>query len=217
MIELSPQKWIKLLSKDHKPNDEEVILVPRLQKSGEIAIKKKQFEYYFGKSTGLQFKPGKEIEIICQKGESKKPYIPEWALNQLELHSSPKMSICITRRKDQFYLKAFETKELNTKIAGPIVFDRFSENMVTRSFSCISNPQYITDNYVDELLTIIGKFKYNPFANLHKIKGFIGFLTRRDIIGEISTDDIAFVNNYKKDILKSQESVDSHILLTASF
>ena len=206
MIELSHQEWIELLSKEYKQNDEEVVLISRIRKSGELAIKKNQYEYFFGKPVALEFKPGKEIEIICRKGEPRKPSVPEWVLAQLKINGSSNTSICITRKKERFFLKAFDIRHINTKIAGPIVFDDFSAKKVIRSYSCISDIEHITNDYIDELFAMIGKFKHNPFDHLKNTKGFIGFLSRRDITGKIASDDIAFVNSYKKGIFESQEN-----------
>jgi len=213
-MELKGKEWVDLLSKDCPPSKEKVIIVGKASKT--MRIKKEDWNTYFSDFGGIDFKQGEEIEIIPTEDGGNKAKLPEWVMNQLGLKSND--AICITERDKKFYLKKLNLTERPTQIPGVMVIDEFENNAVKRIYSNLADIGKINLLDLNQLLSQMGRFKYDSLAPFKDIDGRIGFLARNQFLGGFTKEDEDAVRAYKKDIIDQQQengSWDEDVIKTA--
>ena len=113
-MNISARGWVELLSKKHRPSKERVIITGKLART--YKIRKEEWDYYFAKFDGIDFKGGKEIELIAGDSGGPRVEIPQWIRERL--NSSRDSKICVTERRGKYYLKKLDLVEKTTEIPG---------------------------------------------------------------------------------------------------
>lgn len=213
-MELMDREWIDLLSRDYPLSKEKVIIVGKSRKT--LQIKKEDWSTYFSDFGGIDFKQGREIEIIPKKDGGNKTKLPEWAISQLAV--SPNDAICITESGEQFYIKKLELAERAGQIPGCIVVDEFENNVVKRTYSNLTDIGRINLPDLNQLLSEMGRFQYDPLTPFQHMDGKIGFLARKEFLGGFTKEDRDAIRAYKRQIIGSQQengSWDENVIKTA--
>jgi len=210
----SNKDWIDLLSGDYLPSKEKVIIVGKFRKT--LQIKKEYWSTYFSDFGGIDFKQGDEIEIISKKEGGNKAKLPEWVMNQLGFDQND--AICITEREKKFYIKKLELDERPIQVPGCIVVDEFGNNVVKRTYSNFTDIDKINLFDLNQLLSEMGRFRYDPLAPFQRMDGKIGFLARKEFLGGFTKEDKDAIRVYKREITESQQengSWDENVIKTA--
>ena len=200
--ELSEDEWIHLLSGDYPPSDEKIIIVSKLRKSGRLSMKKGQFRNYFSGFGGIGFAQGDEVEVVQRKDGGNKADLPDWVISRLALQ--PNDYVCLARRRGITYVKKLDFVERVSQIPGHIIVDKFSKTLVERRYSINTDLNSITYSYLSQLISKMGKFRYDPIAPFKEVEGRVGFLARKEFMGGFTKDDMEDIRDYKHGIIDSQ-------------
>ena len=215
MQEFSDREWVELLSKDRDLHDEKVVITGKF--SPTLKLNKKDWEKHFAGFSGFAFKQGKEINIVPMSAGGPKEKIPEWVWNRLKVSSGERF--CITERKGRYYLKKLELTERSTSIPHLTIMDSFGRDVVERVYSAFLDPQQITSKGLEPLLHLMGKFKYDPISPFKKMTGKLGYLGRKEFIGESHESDAQLMREFVKTLEETQlenGSWEDNTMITAS-
>ena len=213
--EFSGREWVGLLSKDRDLHDEKVVVTGKF--SPTLKLNKKDWEKRFAGFGGFAFKQEKEINIVPLSSGGPKAKIPEWVWSRLKVSLGERF--CITERKGRYYLKKLELTERPTSIPHLTIMDSFGRDVVERKYSGFMDLKRITYKGLERLLHLMGKFRYDPISPFKKMKGKIGYLGRRELIGKSSKTDQQFLNEYVRQFEECQlenGSWQNNAMITAS-
>lgn len=213
--EFSGREWVELLSEERNLHKEKVIITGKF--SPTLKIKKEDWEKHFAGYGGLAFEQAKEIKIVPMISGGPKAKIPDWVWTRLE--ASPGKRYCISERDGRYYLKKLNLIERSTSIPHLTIMDSFGRDVVERMYSGFLDLRQITFNGLEQLLPMMGKFRYDPISPFNKMTGKIGFLGRREFIGKSSKTDTQFLNEFIKQFGDSQlknGSWENNAMITAS-
>lgn len=196
--------WTDLLSMDKPEGNERVLLVRKLQPSGKVSITKADWKRHFEGIKGFAAKKGDGVELIPCDAESRTIDLPDWALDQLDV--KPKNSLCITEKLGKFFIKRLILESRDSLVPSQVVLDRFNSLSVTRTFTGIPDLSEITPKAIKELLEHMPAFDHDPLAQLKLRRDRLGFLARRDILGESIEVDTDWAEVRKKNIAAGQLS-----------
>ncbi len=213
-IHFSNEQWVKLLSEKHSLNKERVIVTGKMAKT--FRIRKDDWNRYFTNFAGIEFKQGKEIEMIPKDSGDSKVKFPQWLLDRFTI--IPGNHICVTERRNRYYMKKMELSEQSTAIPGLMVIDTFEPNVVKREYTVLFDAKKITTDRFDQLLSKMGKFRNNPILPFKTMPGRMGILARRDFLGGLTKEDkIAIRDNKRhiKDQKNDNGSWDENTMTTA--
>ncbi|HUW34410.1 MAG TPA: hypothetical protein VM223_22615 [Planctomycetota bacterium] len=92
VYELDEERWVELLSEDHRPYAEQVVLIRRLQ-AHTLSIAQVDWKRCFGDWPGIALKRGPGVMIVRAEGSSRAINLPRWVAEQLEL--GPGDTVCL--------------------------------------------------------------------------------------------------------------------------
>ncbi len=200
--EFTIKEWLNILSREFRPAGEQVVITGRF--SRKLKINKNDRKKYFMSYDGIGFENGKEIRLVSGNNGFYNTDYPAWVINRLSLKNGS--SICVTKRKDNFYLKKLELSERPSEIPGCYIFDYFNDTTIFRENASSADLQNITFKKTESLLSGTGAFRLNPLEPFKKMRGRIGFLARREFFGGYTKDDKNAVREYKSLITQEQLS-----------
>ena len=202
-MELTAQEWSQLLSRDCSSSKERLILSSKLRKPYKLCISKSVWQKRFSDFGGMEFRQGRQIELLPKGDGGNFVELPIWVVEQLQL--SPGDTVCITEMDRRFYLKKFDMVERASQIPGWLVIDEFENTIVRRKFSRLTDLDAITFPSVKRLLSHVGTLRHDPITPLMRLGGRIGILARRMFLDGYFSEDEDAVNTYEKGIISFQE------------
>lgn len=208
------KELLRLLSKRYNPSAERVIITGNFERT--LKIKKEDWKNYFSDFSGIGFRQGKEIEIIPHETGGSKAGIPEWIVDRLA--SVPGDTHCITLRNGKYYLKKLQLIERSPALPGWYIIDRFERNVVKRTYSVLLEYEKITHSSLEQMLPLVGRFRYNPLTPFQNMTGRTGFLARKEFLDGPTRNDMEAVAAYKQQLAQSQlddGSWDENTMTTA--
>jgi hypothetical protein len=200
-VDLTAREWVDLLSEERLPSDERVVIVTTFRNV--LRIKKDQWQEHFARFGGIGFKNGKEIGIVSASRGGPQAKIPEWATKRLAVGSAD--ALCVTERRGRYYLKKLTLTERCSEVPGCTVVDSFAPTAVTRTYSIRSDLSKITDAGLQRLLRQMSPFRYDPVAPFKEVRGRVGFLARRELLGGWTPSDKAAIRTYKEELTADQQ------------
>lgn len=203
---LTKERWVRLLSRQHNPAGEEIILIRRLREPYGLAIPKLDIKRCFGPCAGIGLKKGAQILVVGTNTDSRIIELPNWAIRQLKL--KPKDYVCVSRKRDDgsSILRRFELVAGRTKIPGRTIIDSSTDTTVTRTHYSWTDINTIKMTDLRALLSGIGKFRHDPLEPFEGVGGRMGFLFRREFEDHLTKEDESFTKQYRHEILCSQKN-----------
>ena len=213
-MNFSARGWVELLSTKHRPSRERVIITGNLART--FKIRKKEWDCYFAKFDGIDFKGDKEIELIAGDTGGPRVEIPQWIRERL--NSSRGSKICVTERRGKYYLKKLDLVEKTTEIPGLMIIDTFKPDIVKREYASSVDFEKISSAHLERLLSLMGRFQTNPLAPFKTMKGRVGILARREFLGGPTKEERMAVRDYNRHLTEKQRdngSWDDNNMTTA--
>ena len=197
---LTLRGFLKAVSGKVVPDGERVIYTAPFKPSWPLTgpVRKE----FFGDWAGVQVKRGKEIRFAPAPGGGSRLEIPDWATAQLGLAKGD--AACLTCRGGSVALKKIELIERELAMPGWVVFDEFGDTTVRRTLARNADLEGLDEPRVLELLSDIGRFRYDPLKSLRKVEGPAGAIIRREFFGEVSARDRQALKDYRQGLLADQ-------------
>ena len=192
--------WVEILSKPHRPSKERVIITGNLART--FRIRKKEWDDFFPQYDGINFKEGKEIELIAGDRGGPRVEIPQWIRDRLDTNRNGK--ICVTERMGKYYLKRLDLVERTTEIPGLMIIDNYTPDVVVREYASSVDFEKISSAHLERLLALMGRFHHNPLAPFKTVKGRIGILARKEFLDGPTKEDSITLHDYNRYLAEKQ-------------
>jgi hypothetical protein len=176
---MTKELWISLISEEHTPANEEVVLIRRLKRPYNLRLPKGDLKKCFDNHAGTELTIGAQV-LVSPVPVDQREFNLAGRITKL-LALTPGCHVCITRQKANglFLLKRLDIQNLGYDVPGSVVIDSFSEQSVTRKQYSSTDFGAIDLDDLRELVSRMGPFRYDPIAAMKKVGGRIGYLFRR--------------------------------------
>jgi len=197
---LTLRGFLKAVSGKVEPDGERVIYTAAFKPSWPLTgpVRKE----YFGGWDGVQVKRGKELRLAPARHGGSRLEIPDWAIQQLGLGKGD--TACLTCGAGSFALKKIELVERELAMPGWVVYDEFGDTAVRRTLARNTDLESLNETRILELLSEIGRFRYDPLKPLRKVGGAAGAMIRRELFGGESARDRQRLKEYRQALLADQ-------------
>jgi hypothetical protein len=203
---MTKELWVSLISEEHTPANEEVVLIRRLKRPYNLRLPKGNLKKCFDNYAGTELTIGSQVLVSPVPVDQRELNLAGRITKLLAL--TPGCHVCITRQKANglFLLKRLDIQNLGSDVPGSVVIDSFSEQSVTRKQYSSTDFGAIDLDDLRELVSRMGPFRYDAITAMKKVGGRIGYLFRREFGQENEAQDRELVSQWCNEILAGQSS-----------
>ena len=199
---LGLHEFLAAVSGEIDPHGERVIYTAPLKRP--LALSKAIWQEHFGDWPGIRVKLGKEVIVVRGTRCGNRLEMPDRAIERLGLGKGD--TVCLTFGSGRFALKKIELVERELAMPGWIIYDEFGATTVRRTFAKSLALEGLNTSRLREMLSELGRFRYDPLGPLQQVGGLTGARIRRELLGSPTAQDRETLKQIRSAILAGQES-----------